>query len=67
MLSLFIFILLSAGPSDQGLNQFHSNIFREKLKRSREVTSSLGGSHKEIHSSVSKVGKTIDKVIKGTC
>lgn len=53
--------LLSSGPSDQELNQFHSNIFREKLKRSREVTSSLGGSHKEIHSSVSKVGKTIDK------
>ncbi|PIK49351.1 hypothetical protein BSL78_13774 [Apostichopus japonicus] len=53
--------LLSSGPPGSEVNQFHSSIFRDTLKRSREMALTWGGNHKDIHSSVSKVGKTIDK------
>lgn len=37
-------------------------IIKESLDKTKEVTQKLAVDHRELHSSVSKVGKAIDKV-----
>ncbi|XP_041476747.1 E3 ubiquitin-protein ligase RMND5A-like isoform X1 [Lytechinus variegatus] len=52
---------LSKSPHDDQFNLFHNHLLSSSIKRVREITSRLSNEHKDIHSSVSKVGKSIDK------
>ena len=57
---LLLFINVAAPPESE-LNAVHNLILTPSLKRVKDVTSRLSNEHKEIHSSVSKVGRAVDK------
>ncbi|XP_072177664.1 E3 ubiquitin-protein ligase RMND5A-like [Diadema setosum] len=52
---------ISKSPPDHQFNIFHNHILSSSVKRVKEITSRISNEHKDIHSSVSKVGKSIDK------
>ena len=62
-LCLHVLVLcLSPAPADQQFNVFHNHLLSSSVKRVREITSRISNEHRDIHGSVSKVGKSIDKV-----
>ncbi|XP_045188845.2 E3 ubiquitin-protein ligase RMND5A-like isoform X1 [Mercenaria mercenaria] len=52
---------LAAGPADGEVQVTQSLVMTQALHRVQEATSRMGQEHKDLHSTVSKVGKTIDR------
>jgi hypothetical protein len=53
---------LCTGPADGEVQVTQSLVMNQALHRVQEATSRMGQEHKDLHSTVSKVGKTIDRV-----
>ncbi|XP_074641002.1 E3 ubiquitin-protein ligase RMND5A-like [Tubulanus polymorphus] len=52
---------LSEVPSEGELQPGHMLMLIESVRRIKDITSCIGQEHKDLHSSVSKVGKAIDR------
>lgn len=57
-------IYLFVGPENQELTATQSLILIQTLRRLKEAVSRYGQEHKDLHSTVSKVGKSVDRVFK---
>ena len=55
---------LTAGPADGPVQVTQSLVLNQALHRVQEATGRMAQEHKDLHSTVSKVGKTIDRVTK---
>lgn len=55
-------IICNAGPEDHELTATQSLILVQTLRRLKEAVSRFGQEHKDLHSTVSKVGKSVDRV-----
>ena len=53
--------MCSLVPEDQNLSEVQVDVFRHMVMTAKETVSRLAGDHRDLHSSVSRVGKTIDR------
>ena len=60
-LNLIEWFSLTAEPHGE-LNRVHQLILNSAQNRTKDILTRVSNEHKDIHSSVSKVGKAIDKV-----
>jgi hypothetical protein len=54
-------VLISGGQGSDGLSQGHFLLLNQCIKKVKETVAKLSTEHKDLHASVSKVGKAIDK------
>lgn len=65
MLSGFIIehqFIFSPGPPDHELTTAQLHILKDALQKVKDTVQRLAADHRDLHSTVSKVGKTIDRV-----
>ena len=66
ILCFFIFILVE--QPDEPLSEGTKNAILDFISRGKSAANSVSSSHKDLHGSVSKLGKTVDRVsLKAIC
>ncbi|XP_071946939.1 E3 ubiquitin-protein ligase RMND5A-like [Antedon mediterranea] len=48
-------------PTEEEIGSQHMSLLKDLMKKVKDITTKISSDHKELHSSVSKVGKAIDK------